>query len=99
MQGEIYFITSALKRGAQQRLGDYMNFGKDDLPLMVAVQQKEQLLKFKYEADIQEMTADDVSKFVKDFKNGTLKPHLKSEKKPKEQTVDGLTTIVSNTWD
>lgn len=26
MQGEIYFITSALKRGAQSRLGDYLNF-------------------------------------------------------------------------
>ena len=45
------------------------------------------------------MTADDVSKFVKDFKNGTLKPHLKSEKTPEEQTADGLTTIVGNTWD
>lgn len=45
------------------------------------------------------MTADNVSKFVKDFKNGTLKPHLKSEKIPEEQTVDGLTTIVSDTWD
>ena len=41
MQGEMYFITTALKRGAQQRLGDYLNFKKEDLPLMVAVQQKE----------------------------------------------------------
>ena len=45
------------------------------------------------------MTTADVTKFVKDFKNGTLKPHLKSEKTPADQTVDGLTTIVGNTWE
>ena len=66
---------------------------------MVAIEQRDQLVKYKYEADIKAMTVNDVTKFVKDFKNGSLKPHLKSEDIPEEQTVDGLTTIVSKTWD
>ena len=84
MQGEIYFVTSALKRGAQSRLGDYLSFGQEDLPLMVAIEQKNQLLKYKYEADIQAMTLADVKKFVKEFKSGKLKPLLKSEPTPDE---------------
>lgn len=59
-----------------------MNFGKDDLPLMVVVEQKEQLLKFKYSGDIKAMTVNDVTKFVKDYKKGGLKPHLKSDDVP-----------------
>ena len=45
------------------------------------------------------MTLADVKKFVSDFKSGNLKPLLKSEKAPKTETVDGLTTIVSSTHD
>ena len=49
---------------------------------MVVVEQKEQLLKFKYSGDIKAMTVNDVTKFVKDYKKGGLKPHLKSDDVP-----------------
>ena len=45
------------------------------------------------------MAVGDVTKFVKDFKAGSLKPHLKSESLPEVETEDGLTTIVGSTWD
>ena len=41
LQGELLFVTSGLKRGAQSRLGEYLNFGKEDLPVMVVIEQKE----------------------------------------------------------
>ena len=38
MHGEIHVVTSGLKRGAQSRLGEYLDLQKEDLPLMVIVE-------------------------------------------------------------
>ena len=48
---ERYYDVTKLERNFFED-GEYLSFKKEDLPLMVAVQQKDQLLKFKYEADI-----------------------------------------------
>ena len=34
---------------------------------MVIVEQKEQLMKYKYSEDIQQMTYNDIAKFIKDY--------------------------------
>ena len=99
MQGEIFFVTSGLKRGAQSRLGEYLDFDRTDLPLLVVFQQKDQLLQYRYTSDVKEISVADVKKFVTDFKAGSLKPFLKSEEVPLVEEEEGMTTIVANTFD
>ena len=55
--------------------------------------------KYKWEGDFKRMKVDHVSKFVRDFKAGTLEPFYKSEEEPPVPTIEGRTQIVGSTWD
>ena len=57
------------------------------------------MLKYVYEGDAKSIGGDDISKFLADFKAGSLKPHLKSEEIPEPATVDGLTVLVGKSFD
>jgi len=99
MQGEILFVTSGVTEGIQSRLGEFIGVGKDDLPSLRIINPGDTMLKYTWEGDAKNMSADDVKSFVSDFKAGKLQPSLKSDPIPDQQTVDGLTTLVGKTWD
>ena len=69
------------------------------MPTLRVISPEETMLKFVYEGDASALSVDDVSKFVTDFKAGSLKPHLKSAARPEADTVEGLTTLVGSSWD
>ena len=99
MQGEILFVTSGVTDGIQSRLAEFIGVGKEDMPTLRVISPEETMLKFVYEGDASALSADDIGKFVKDFKAGSLKPHLKSAARPEADTVEGLTTLVGSSWD
>jgi len=99
LQGEILFVTSGVTEGIQTRLAEFIGVEAGDMPTLRIISPEETMLKFNYEGDAKSMTGADVTKFVKDFKAGSLSPHLKSAEIPEPQTVDGLTTLVGKSFD
>jgi len=99
MQGEILFVTSGVSEGIQSRLAEFIGVTKEDMPTLRVISPEETMLKYVYEGDASALSVDEIGKFVKDFKAGSLKPHLKSAARPEADTVEGLTTIVGSSWD
>lgn len=62
-----------------------MKFANDDL------------LKFKFETPLADLSVDGIAKFIDDFKNGNLKPFLKSEPIP-EDNNGPVKTLVGGNW-
>jgi protein disulfide-isomerase A1 len=98
LQGEIFFVTSGVTEGIQARLAEFVGVGSEDMPTLRLIDPRDQLLKFVWSGDVKSLSADDVSAFVKSFKDGELKPHLKSEEVP-EDNSGALTTIVGKNWE
>ena len=57
------------------------------------------MFKYPYPGDVSDISVAELQKFITDFKAGNLKPQLKSEEIPEQETVNGLTTIVGKTYD
>ena len=55
--------------------------------------------RYLWEGDVHNMTGDDIAKFVSEFKAGNLSQHIASEPIPEQATVEGMTTVVSYSWD
>ena len=51
-------------------------------------------LKYRWEGKFNKMKTKDVTKFVRDFKAGTLEPFYKSEEIPPVPTIEGRTQFV-----
>ena len=54
--------------------------------------------RFLYEGDLNNLSGDDIAKFIADFKAGNLMKHILSEPIPENATVDGVTTVVNYNW-
>ena len=99
LSGEILFVTSGVTDGIQSRLGEFLGVTKDQLPTLRLISPSNAMAKYQWEGDISALSTDSVRAFVSDFKDGKLKPHLKSEPVPEPATTEGLTVLVGNNWD
>lgn len=99
LQGQILFVTSGVSEGIQSRLAEFIGVTKADLPTLRLIQPSENMLKFKWEGDVKNVSGADIGKFISDFKAGSLKPHLKSDPVPEVATTDGLTVVVGESWE
>ena len=59
-----------------------------------AIQEK----RYNYEGNVNKLSIDDVSKFVSDYKAGSLTPFYMSEAVPAKHTTDGLTKLVGKSF-
>jgi protein disulfide-isomerase A1 len=99
LQGQLLFVTSGVTEGIQSRLAEFVGVEASDMPTMRLISPEENMLKYVWEGDAKNVTGDDIAKFVQDFKDGKLSPHLKSEPIPEPATIDGLTVLVGKSWD
>ena len=78
--GKLKVVISGVKEGLESRLAEYIGVSEKDLPCVKIADTRVDLKKYNLEGEI---TEDNVLKFVKDWEEGKLKPHLKSEEIPK----------------
>ena len=78
--GKLKVVISGIKEGLESRLAEYIGVTEKDLPCVKIADTRIDLKKYNMEGDI---TEDNVLKFVKEWEEGKLKPHLKSEEPPK----------------
>jgi len=96
-KGEILFVVSGVTDGIQQRLGEFVGVEEKNLPTMRLLDPADNMKKFTYSGKVEDITVEDIKKFVDDFKSNKLQPFLKSEEIPAE-TSDPLKVIVGKNF-
>ena len=54
--------------------------------------------RFVWEGDLNGIAGNDIAKFIADFKAGALTQEILTEPIPENATVDGMTTVVGQSW-
>lgn len=98
LQGKILFVKSTTTDGIQQKLADYVGVDAKAAPTIRVIKfADDDIVKYRYEGSLSEMTVESLSHFIDEFKAGSLKPFLKSENIP-ENNNGPVKVIVGHTW-
>jgi len=96
LKGEVLFVESGIKEGIQQRLGEFVGVEESNLPYILLLDPANNMKKFRYTESVKDITVDSLKSFINDFKSGTIKPFLKSQDIPTEQTEAVITVVGKN---
>jgi protein disulfide-isomerase A1 len=98
LQGKILFVKSTTTDGIQQKLADYIGVDAKSAPTIRIIKfADDDIQKFRYEGNLNEMTVESLTNFIDDFKAGSLKTFLKSEAIP-EPNNGPVKVVVGNSW-
>ncbi len=87
MPDELIFVYSDIEEGMQARLADYLGVDANTIPaLRILDPSNQDLKKYIYYGNLNNLKVDDVKAFVSDFKEKKLKPHYKSERAPRDNS-------------
>ena len=59
-----------------------MNIEQSMLPTIRILDPSWNMLKYHFDGDVKTMSVADITKFISDFKSGSIEPFLKSEEVP-----------------
>lgn len=90
LNGKLQAVVTGIKDGFEQRLAEYIGVKDADLPTVRIADTSKDLKKYNMEGEI---TKENILKFVQDWENKKLKPHLKSQEIPTEQKGDVFTLV------
>lgn len=54
--------------------------------------------RYNWKGDLKDLTGEDITKFIGEWKAGNIYKHLISTERPDVDTIDGLTSIVGSSW-
>jgi protein disulfide-isomerase A1 len=91
-KGKILFSHSGIAAGIQERLGEFIGVTKNDMPTLRIVAPGASLAKYVWEGSVADLTEDQVAAFLKDFTDGKLVAHRKSEAIP--ESNDGPVKVI-----
>jgi len=95
-KGEMLFVLINTDVDTNARITEFFAITKDSLPTMRIIVLSEDMKKYMPEST--EMTVDAIKKFVGDFKEGKLKPHLKSEDIPEDWDKEPVKVLVGKNF-
>jgi len=95
IKGSITLSIVRIEDGMGGRLADYIGVSKESLPAIRIVQPKQNNQKFVFENEI---TGENIKKFVDDLKNNRLSPYFKTEQIPAQSHEDGVRVVVGKNW-
>ena len=90
LNGKLKVVLTDIKEGMAARLAEYIGVKESDLPSVRIADTRTDLKKYNMEGEI---TEQNILKFVEDWENKKLKPHLKSAEEPKENNGDVLIVV------
>ena len=95
LNGKLKVVLTDIKEGMAARLAEYIGIKNSDLPSVRIADTRADLKKYNMEGEINEKN---ILKFVEDWENNKLKPHLKSADEPKENKGD-VYVVVGKTFE
>jgi protein disulfide-isomerase A1 len=97
LKGEILFVTSGVSDGIQQRLGEFIGVEEKQLPTLRILDPADNMKKFAFPHNTQDLSIDNLKAFINDFKAKKLQPFLKSEEIPADNS-DPLKILVGKNF-
>jgi protein disulfide-isomerase A1 len=88
--GKIKVVITDIKVGLETRLAEYIGVTAQDLPSVRIHDTRNDLKKYNMQGSI---TEENVLKFINDWENGRLRPHLKSAEIPEKQEGDVVVLV------
>jgi len=83
-KGEILFVVSDCREGIQKRLGEFIGVEFEHMPTIRVLDPAQDMKKFTYSGNVNELTKEAIKQFVDDFKANKLVPFLKSQDIPEQ---------------
>ncbi|KAK5642342.1 hypothetical protein RI129_008509 [Pyrocoelia pectoralis] len=93
---KVLFVTIDTDEEDHQRILEFFGMKKEAAAARL-IKLEEDMSKFKPETN--ELTADSIKKFVQDFLDGKVKPHLLSQDLPEDWNKGGVYTLVASNFD
>nr|AXL95393.1 protein disulfide isomerase [Conus ermineus] len=95
-KGKVLFIYLDTAKEENEHIMGFFGLKAADAPAMRLIQLGEDLAKYKPESDTLDKST--ITKFVQDFLDGKLKPHLKSEEVPEDWDAQPVKVLVSKNF-
>ena len=90
LNGKLKVVLTDIKEGMAARLAEYIGIKENELPSVRIADTRGDFKKYNMEGEINEKN---ILKFVEDWENKKLKPHLKTAEEPKENNGDVLIVV------
>ena len=90
LNGKLKVVLTDIKEGMAARLAEYIGIKENDLPSVRIADTRGDFKKYNMVGEINEKN---ILKFVEDWENKKLKPHLKTAEEPKENNGDVLIVV------
>jgi protein disulfide-isomerase A1 len=88
--GKLKVVLTDIKEGMAARLAEYIGIKENELPSVRIADTRGDFKKYNMEGEINEKN---ILKFVEDWENKKLKPHLKTAEEPKENNGDVFVVV------
>lgn len=94
---QVLFVTIDADEEDHQRILEFFGMKKEQVPAIRLIKLEEDMAKYKPQSN--EITAEVVDNFVKDFLDGKLKQHLLSQDVPEDWDKQPVKVLVSSNFD
>jgi len=95
MKGDIMFVSVTTDETEHKRVLDFFGISEDEVPTF-RLSAGEDMMKYKPEN--KEMSEENIRAFIKSFKSGELKPHLKSDPVPEDWNANPVKVLVGKNF-
>lgn len=94
---QVLFVTIDSEAEDHQRILEFFGMKKEEVPAARLIKLEEDMAKFKPPSE--ELTADNIQKFVQDFLDGKLKQHLLSQDLPEDWDKNPVKVLVATNFE